>query len=168
MSELAIEVLELDQLDAHTMAAARLLVEECADRSQTIEEWHTDNPEHNVEEFLEQYSNPLCSVYALVEPHKNVIAAALVMHELFIGYTQVASVAVYPRARRRGHGTRLMRHVAEQALAHDKAGLLYHTNWGFTEREDEEGFLDRLGFRPTLQEITFEMPAAELLARTQS
>jgi GNAT superfamily N-acetyltransferase len=71
---------------------------------------------------------------------------------------------VYPTLRRKGYGTRLVRHIAEQALDRGNVKLTYYTNHDYWDRADGRGFLDSLGFYPKW-EVDFEVPVVELLTR---
>lgn len=167
MAAPAFEILDLASSDAHAAAAARLLTTECADRSGVKIEWDTDNPEENVKLFIEEFSHPLVATYALIQAHHGVIAAASVVHDLGEPYgTQISNLAVHPEMRQQRYGTRLIRHIAEQALSHGDTKLTYHTNYDYFDRDDEKGFLDSLGFCPRW-EVDFEVPVAELLARDE-
>jgi ribosomal protein S18 acetylase RimI-like enzyme len=163
----AFETLDLTSSGAHAAAAARLLTTECADRSNVKIEWDTDNPEENVKLFIKEFAHPLVVTYGLIEAPHGVIAAASVVHDLGEDYgTQISNLAVHPDMRRQRYGTRLIRHIAEQALAQGDVKLTYHTNYDYFDRADEKGFLDSLGFRERW-EIDFEVLVAELLARDE-
>lgn len=165
MSEPTLETLDFSKLNIHTSAAARLLSTECIDLSPVVIEWDTESSEQNVERFIEQYSNPACTTYALVQDRSGVIAASSVVHGLG-DLTSILHLAVHPETRREGHGTRLIRHIAEQAIEHGDINLGYNTNHEYFTRPDEKGFLDFLGFQTDF-EVDFEVSVSELLTRTE-
>lgn len=164
MTEPRFETLDLSSPDIHAVAAARLLATECPDLSPVVIEWDTESPEQNVKKYIEQYSNPAGTTYALVQDRRAVIAASNVMHN-FGNTTSILNLAVHPDVRRSGHGTRLIRNIAEQAIALGDVKLGYNANHDYFIREDEKGFLHSLRFREVM-EVTFEIEATELLART--
>jgi ribosomal protein S18 acetylase RimI-like enzyme len=94
-------------------------------------------------------------------------ATASIVHGLGEVFgAQISALAVHPSLRRQGYGTKLVRHIAEQALVQGDPKLTYHTNYDYFNRDDERGFLDTLHFRG-VREVDFELPVAELLARDE-
>ncbi len=109
--ELRVEVLSFHEPDELALAAARLLIAQ-------IDNKYDPNYviDDDVEEYVDEFDDPVATPYALVDSESGLVAAALVLHG-GDDVTYIAGIAVDPRAQGSGYGRRLMHHIAAQALS---------------------------------------------------
>lgn len=108
--------------------------------------------------------------YGLVEQSGNLLGAASVMHEHphrtprgGKRFSLIRQLVVHPDVRRRGHGTTMVRQIAERALAHGDQELVYFTDH-HTDLPYEDPFMRSLGFEETGQSW-MQVAVSEILAR---
>ncbi|MFI5270415.1 MAG: GNAT family N-acetyltransferase [Candidatus Saccharimonadales bacterium] len=122
--ESTFKVLDFTSPNVESLAAARLLRAECPVTDSFIKcAPHVEPPtgieEHDLQSFLAAHDE-FYPVYGLVDRRGSVLAAAGVNHEYYeeVPNTEIIHLAVHPNYRRQGLGTRLVRHIAEQAISH--------------------------------------------------
>jgi ribosomal protein S18 acetylase RimI-like enzyme len=159
MPEPRFEVLDFSSPDTHAATAARLLGTVFAQRFR--QEAKVDEP--SLAKAMEMVSSiEETAVYGLVEPGRGVLGAALVAHGSNRS-SSIVELAVHPSARRQGHGTRLVRHIAEQTLSRGGVYVQRSVNPNHGGWEDEYLFIRSLTSR-AISEGIIMVEAAELLA----
>jgi ribosomal protein S18 acetylase RimI-like enzyme len=164
----SIEVLDFASPDVHASAAARLLRYECDGDIGTGSADAGETEEQAQQSYLSYFEG--FTIYGITGKNKGVFAAGLVLHGYYDGphkddmspNTDICALAVHSEMRGHGYGNMLVRHIAEQALAHGDPYLL-NSSGAELDHPDEFGILCGSRWRE-IYHAAWQIEPAQLVA----